>query len=383
MRKISVITGARADYSILYPVLQAIKKHSRLRLLLITAGMHLSHEFGYTIKEIKRDGFKINAKVDMLLSDDTGARMARSIGVGVLDFAQAFEILKPDMVMVLGDREEAFAAAVAGTCLNIPVAHIGGGDIATGGHIDESIRHSITKFSHIHFPTTKKSAERIINLGEEKWSVFQVGLPSIDRILNEKLIPSKILARKFSLDLSKPIILVLQHPLAIQPKKSAKQIRKTMEAISELKSQTFLIYPNADAGGGKMIQVIKKYEKHSFIRTFKNIPSIDYLSLMRIASVIVGNSSSGILEAPSFHLPAVNIGARQSGRERAVNVIDVDYDKEQIKKAIEKAIYNKKFREKVKKCKSPYGDGHASERIVKVLESNNINIKLIHKKISY
>lgn len=383
MRKIAVVTGTRAEYGILYPVLRAIEKHPELELSLIVAGMHLSHEFGYTVEEIERDGFKIDAKIDMLLSDDTGARMAKSFGIGVMEIAQTLEMIKPDMILVLGDREEPFAAAVAGTCMNIPVAHVAGGEVATGGHIDESIRHSITKFAHIHFPSTKKSVLRIIKLGEEPWRVHVVGSPVLDVILSERLLSANVIAQRFSLDLSRPVILVVQHPLTLKPEESSTQIRETMEALVEIKEQSIVIYPNTDAGGRRMINVIKKYEKYHFIKTFKNLSRKDYLSLMKMASVMVGNSSSGIIEAPSFHLPVVNIGSRQEGRERSTNVIDVGHDKREIINAIKKALHGKKFLAKVKKCKNPYGDGKASQRIVKVLSEIKITPKLLQKKITY
>lgn len=383
MKKVAVITGTRAEYGILYPVLLEIKKHPKLKLLLIAGGMHLSQEFGYTIKEIENDGFKIAAKFDNLLSEDTGGRMARAIGVGVLEFVQIFELLKPEIILICGDREEPFAAAIAGVCLNIPVAHISGGDVGTGGHIDEAIRHAITKFIHIHFPSNKKAVERIIKMGEEPWRIHLVGLPSLDNILNGKLVTVKNIIRKFHLDLSKPVILVLQHPLSLDPENSAKQMRETMEAIREIGRQTIIVYPNADAGGKRMIEVIKKYEKYPFIKTFQNMPHKEYLSLMKLTSVLVGNSSSGIIEAPAFGLPVVNIGLRQEGRVRAKNIIDVDHNKSQIKKAIQRSLFNQRYRKRLKKYKSPYGDGKASKRIVEVLNKIKIDKKLLHKKITY
>jgi UDP-N-acetylglucosamine 2-epimerase (non-hydrolysing)/GDP/UDP-N,N'-diacetylbacillosamine 2-epimerase (hydrolysing) len=383
MKKISVITGTRAEYGLLKPVLKTIQKHPQLQLSLLAGGMHLSYEFGYTINEILKDGFTIDAKFDMLLSDDTGARIAQSLGVGIIEFSQILELLQPNILLIYGDREEIFAAAITATCLNIPVAHIAGGEIGTGGHIDEAIRHSITKFAHIHFASTKKNAQRIVQMGEEAWRVYTVGSPALDTILHKKLILSKVIARKYSINLSQPIILVVQHPLTIQPEKSSKQIKETLEAVIKFKLQTILIYPNADAGGKKMINVIEKYEKYPFIKTFKNIPPKEYLSLMRIANVIVGNSSSGIIEAPSFHLPTVNIGPRQNGREKTLNVIDVGYNQKQIKKAIEKALYDKAFKKKVEKCTSPYGDGTASKKIVEVLHKTTLNSKLLHKKMIY
>ena len=383
MRKIAAITGARAEYGILYPVLKEIGNHPDLELAIIVTGMHLSPEFGYTAKYIEMDGFKIAAKVNMLVRGDTGSSMAESVGLGIIRISQALEEIKPDVLLVLGDRLEQLAAAIAGAYLNIPVAHILGGDTAAGYHIDDSNRHAITKFAHIHFAATKKHARRIIKMGEEPSRVFVVGSPALDTILKGGFTNLAELTKIYKLNLSKPILLVIQHPVSTEVDRSEDQIRETLEAIAELKHQTILIYPNADAGGRKMIRMIKKYEKYPFIKSFKSIPHQDYLGLMKIASVMVGNSSSGIIEAPSFHLPVVNIGLRQEGRERSQNVIDIGHDKGQIKRAINKALYDKKFREKVGWCKNPYGDGKASERIVRILRKIKLEKKLLQKKITY
>ncbi|MBA7616556.1 GDP/UDP-N,N'-diacetylbacillosamine 2-epimerase (hydrolyzing) [subsurface metagenome] len=383
MKKIMVITGTRAEYGILKPVLNAINRHPQLDLSLLVTGMHLSHEFGYTAKEIEKDGFNIDFKINMLLSSDSKEAMAKSLGIGILGAVQAIEIAKPDMTLVCGDRSEPFAAAIASAYLTIPVAHLMGGDTAIGSNIDDSIRHAITKFSHIHFTATKGHAERIIKMGEDPWRVHVVGSPAIDSILHGEKIPSKDLARKFDLDLRSLIILIAQHPTTINAKNAPNEIQETLEAIVELKHQTILIYPNADAGGRKMIEVIKEYEKHPFIKPFKSIPHKQYLSLMRIASVMVGNSSSGIIEAPSFSLPVVNIGSRQEGRQRAENVIDVGYNKEEIKSAIKKALYDEDFKRRVKNCKNPYGNGKAGVRIADILNKIKIDKKLLQKRLTY
>ncbi|MBI2463480.1 UDP-N-acetylglucosamine 2-epimerase (hydrolyzing) [Candidatus Peregrinibacteria bacterium] len=383
MRKIAVITGIRADYGILYPILKEIENRKNASLQLIVAGAHLSHEFGYTIGEIEKDGFKIAAKVDMLLSDDTGARMARSLGVGILEFAQVFEMIEPDITIVLGDREEMLAAAIASLCINIPVAHIHGGEVGTGGHIDESIRHALTKFSHLHFAATQKSAQRIMKLGEEKWRVHYVGAPFIDNIALNKITQPSMLIKKYNLDLKQPLIVVVQHPLAIDAANSRKQMEETMKAVAFFKLPTLVVYPNVDAGGKDIIDVIKKYEKYSYITAYKNLPSADYLGLLKVASVLVGNSSSAILEAPTFHLPAVNIGSRQLGREMAKNIISVPYDEKAIQKAIKKALFDKKFQSVVKECKSAYEASNVSKKIVDILSAIDIDDTLLHKIMTF
>lgn len=383
MKKVAAVTGTRAEYGTLYPVLKAIEARPELGLSLIVTGMHLSHEFGYTVSEIENDGFKVDARVDMLLSSDTLGGMAKSVGLGIIEMAQVWEQLKPDIILVLGDRTEPLAATVAGAYMNIPVAHIHGGDACVGGNIDDANRYAITKFAHIHFPATRKSAERIIKMGEDEWRVHVVGSPALDVILNEPPVTRQVLARKFGLDLSKPLILLVQHPVTTQVEKGPGQMGETLEAVVAIGYPTILIYPNADAGGRRMIEVIREYEKHSFIKTFESLPRKEYLGLMKIASIMVGNSSSGIIEAPSFGLPVVNIGIRQEGRERGKNVIDVGHNKQEIVNAIGKALTDKEFLGEVKRCESPYGDGKASQRIAEILSKVEITPQLLQKKITY
>lgn len=382
LRKICVITGTRAEYGILQPVMKAIQQSKKLFLQVLVVGMHLMPEFGMTIEEIKKDGFNVEKTVKMTAKEDTEKAMTQSIGKGIIGIADCLKEIKPDIVLVLGDRIEALSAAIAAAYMNIIVAHSHGGDSAGAG-LDEYARHAITKFSHIHFPASKKSAERIIKMGEDRQRVFTVGAPGLDSILKKKPISSKVMAKKYNLDLSKPILLVIQHPLTTEVKLASQQMKITMEAVKALREQTIVIYPNADAGGRKMIKVIEKYRRHPFIKTYKSLPHIEYLALMQTAKVMVGNSSSGIIETSLIHLPAVNIGTRQEGRERAENVIDVPHNKIEIIKAIKKTLFDKKFRTKVKKCKNPYGDGRASERIVKILSEIKIDKKLLQKKLTY
>lgn len=383
MRKIAVVTGSRAEYGILYPVLKAIEAKPELELSLVVTGMHLSREFGYTVKEIQNDGFKVDAKVDMLLSSDTPEAMAKSVGLGIIGMAQAWEQFKPYIILVLGDRVEPLAAAISGAYMNIPVAHTHGGDSPRGG-LDEYARHAITKFAHIHFPATKTSAERIIKMGEDKWRVHMVGSPALDSILNEPSISAEVLAKKFGIDSSKPLILLVQHPLTTEVENAAGQMRETLRAIIEVGYPAIVVYPNSDAGGRRMIEVIKEYEKkYPFIKALKSLPRREYLGLMKVASVLVGNSSSGIIDAPSLGLPAVNIGTRQEGRERGRNVIDVGHSKQEIIEAIKKALTDKEFLDEVKRCENPYGDGKASQRIAEILSSIEIVPQLLQKKITY
>jgi GDP/UDP-N,N'-diacetylbacillosamine 2-epimerase (hydrolysing) len=380
-RKIAVVTGNRAEYGIYFPVLTAIQKSSKLDLSLIVTGMHLSDKFGHTVDEIEKDGFNIDAKIPLGLSEDSVVSMARDVGVCILGLTDAFEIIKPDILLVLGDRGEMLAAAIVGIYMNIPVAHLHGGEVS--GTVDESVRHAITKLSHIHFPATEESAERIRKLGEDDFRIHVVGAPALDTIMAGNFVSKEEIGKRFDIDINKPIVIVVQHPVTTELDYVERQIRETMDAVVEFGEQTVVIYPNADAGGRQIIEIIEQYRNYTFIRIFKNLRHVDYLSLMRSADLMVGNSSSGIIEAPSFGIPVVNIGTRQIGRQRGQNVIDVDYDKDAIIKAINIGLYDKDFKCKASKCISPSGNGHAGTKVARILESIEITPKLMQKKIVY
>lgn len=379
-KKILYISGTRADYGLMREVLRAIKKCPSLDLKIAVCGMHLMEEFGRTINEVKKDDFKIH-RIEVVPERDDKESVANFIGTFILKLTMACRKIKPDIILLLGDRPEMLAGAIVGAYLNILVVHIHGGDVSST--IDEMARHAITKLSHLHFVATKKSAARLIKMGEDDWRVHLVGAPGLDIILKGDLTRPGEIARKYKLDLSKPVLLVLQHPAAIGSEEAARQMQQTMEAIKELGLETVVIYPNADPGGRAMIKVIEKYRKEPAIQIYKTLPRDDYLGLMKISAVLVGNSSSGIIEAPSFKLPVVNIGERQKGRERGNHIIDVGYNKKEIKRAVKKALYAQKFRDKLKKCKNPYGDGQAARRITDVLSKVKIDKKLLNKKITY
>lgn len=380
-RRICVITGTRADYGILNPIIRKIQENPSLELCIIVTCMHLMKEFGYTVKEIEKDGFPIYEKVNISYKEDTGEAMAYSVGKAIIKFSKVFEKTRPDIVLLLGDRGEMLSAAIAANYLNIAVAHIHGGEVS--GHVDGIFRHAITKLSHIHFPATSTSEKRILRLGEEPWRVFVVGAPSLDGIFAEDFISKRDLLNKYNLIDGEKLILVVQHPVSFQTDCAAKQMAETMKAVVKFRLQTIVIYPNADAGGRRMISVIRNYRKFTFVKTYENIPHKDYIGLLRIASVLVGNSSSGIIEAPLFRLPVVNTGNRQEGRERSSNVIDVPHKANRIEEAIRKALYNNKFHLLLKRCKNCYGDGHAAERIGEVLSKIGLSNKLLQKKITY
>jgi UDP-N-acetylglucosamine 2-epimerase (non-hydrolysing)/GDP/UDP-N,N'-diacetylbacillosamine 2-epimerase (hydrolysing) len=380
-RKICVLTGSRAEYGILRTVMYSIKEHSDLELSILVTGMHLLPKFGYTIKEIKKEGFNIDAKVDMILDKDTRNSMAKSLGRGIIGITEALQKINPSFLVVLGDRSESLAGTLVAAYTGIPVAHISGGDI-TSRLIDGPIRHAITKFAHIHFPSTKRSGWRIKMMGEEKWRIYTVGSPAIDYIVNNQGTSKRELIKKYSLDLNKKLTLMIQHP-TLEDYLAPSQIESTLKVLKELDLQTIVIFPNADAGGRRMINVLDKFKCLDNIKLYESLPHEDYIGLLWLSNVMVGNSSSGIVEAASTGLPVVNIGPRQAGRERAKNVIDVDYNREEIKRAIKKALYNKNFISIVKKKETPYGDGKTGKRIADILAGININEKLLEKKITY
>ncbi len=381
-RWVCVITGTRAEYGLLKPVMEAIIKDRKLELLLMVTCMHLSREFGRTIDLIKKDNFKITYKVRMNPVNDNALAMAVSLGKAIIGIAREFERKRPDLTLILGDRIEALAGAIASAYLNIPVAHIHGGDISKAG-LDESARHAITKIAHIHFVATRNSQRRIIKMGEAPRNVFLVGAPGLDSILQKPIVGKKWLAKKYSVDFSKPLLLLLEHSVTTAIEEAGSQIRQTLAAIKKLRLNTLIIYPNSDAGGRAIIKEIEKCRGVDFIKIARSIPHEDYLGFLKYCSVFIGNSSSGIIESASLRLPVVNIGSRQAGRERSINVIDVKHNREAIVRAVKKALYDKAFKARVKKCHNPYGDGRASSRIVKVLRKIKLDKNLLQKQITY
>ena len=378
-RKILYITGTRADYGLMRSVLWEMEMNPDIDLELIVTGMHLMKEFGMTVTDIERDGFKFH-KINATFEEDNKLSMVTFIGEFIKSLSKIILEINPDIILLLGDRGEMLGGAIVGAYLNIPTAHLHGGEITST--VDEYARHAITKLVNIHLPATLKSAERIIKMGENKDNVFVVGAPGLDPILSEKLLDPDEISSKYHLDSREPIILVVQHPVTLESEDAEFQAKQTFDAIKELEKQTIIVYPNADTGGRRIIEIIKEYEDYPFIKTYKSIPSIEYLSLMNIASAIVGNSSSGIIEAPSFKLPAVNIGSRQEGREQALNVINVNYNKNEIKKAILKAINDEEFLDILKECENPYGDGKTEKKVVDILINIKLDNELMNKKLN-
>lgn len=362
--------------------MELIADSEDLMLQVVACGMHLSPEFGLTVREIEADGFKVDARVDMLFSNDTAPAMAKGVGIGIYGMAQAFETLKPDVVVVLGDRVEAFAAATAAALSNILVAHIHGGDKSRGG-LDESMRHAITKLAHIHFAASEESAQRILRMGEEPRRVFVVGAPGLDDILTTQLLSKNELSRLLGLDFNKDVIVIVQHPISTEPEMACQQVQETIEAVKMLGVQSLIIAPNSDAGSRSMLDVLKKYEGLPFIKILKTLPRTQYLSALKNCRVLVGNSSSGIIEAPFLGTPVVNIGTRQAGREQPVPILQAGYNRTEIAAQIRKAMTDPEVRRSLQNARRIYGDGKASQRIVEHLRTLAFDYSLRQKTLTY
>ncbi|MGA2461293.1 MAG: UDP-N-acetylglucosamine 2-epimerase [Candidatus Bathyarchaeia archaeon] len=383
-REIAVVTGSRAEYGMLKPLLEKIQKSKRLRLRLVVTGMHLLREHGLTLREIEKDGFKPAAKVPMYSGDSSQEEyFGKSLARGIAGLSEALKEIRPDLLVVLGDRLESLAATLAAATLRIPIAHVEAGDKTDSGHIDEPIRHSITRFANVLFAATLRSAKRLIEMGEESWRVHRVGALGLDAILNYPPISEKKLAEKFHLDTSEPYALVVFHPVHLEKESAGRQMREVIDALKELKPISIIIYPNNDPGSEHIIAEIEKSRNLPFVRIYRNLPHDEYVSLLKHAGVLVGNSSSGIIEAPSLGIPVVNVGSRNVGREHAQNVIFVPPRKNPIINAIKKALHDYGFRKSLRKRRNPYGDGKASERIVRVLANVQFNTKLLQKRVTY
>jgi GDP/UDP-N,N'-diacetylbacillosamine 2-epimerase (hydrolysing) len=380
-RRICIVTGTRAEYGLLRWVMDGIQKSSKLELQIISTGMHLSPEFGLTYLEIEKDGFHIDKKVEMLVSSDTPSGVIKSMGLGMVGFADSLKELRPDLMLVLGDRYEIFSAAAAAMVARIPVAHLSGGE-ATEGLIDEPIRHSITKMSHLHFVAAEEYKNRVIQLGEQPDSVFLVGGLGIDNIVKLKLLDRKELEKALNFKLGSKNLLITFHPVTLEQATSEKQMKELLMVLGKLKD-THLIFtmPNADTDGRILFKLIENFiEKHYQSKAFTSLGQLRYLSCIKHFDGVVGNSSSGLAEAPSFKRGTINIGDRQRGRIKADSVIDCEPTQRSISEALKK-LYSNDFQQTLKTVVNPYGMGGASEAIVKRLE--NISLDNILKKKFY
>jgi UDP-hydrolysing UDP-N-acetyl-D-glucosamine 2-epimerase len=379
-RKIAYITGTRADYGLMTPVLRSIEESKKLELQLYTTGIHLMPQFGETAKLVKKE-FPQTRRIKAIFKTDEKSSVVDFSGLYINLLNKVFKKDKPDIVLILGDRVEMLCTAMVCLYLGIPTAHIHGGEKTFT--VDEVSRHAISKISSLHFPATKESAERILKMGEEKWRIHVVGAPTLDSILNKKL-PTRIeVLEKLSMDPKQKFILVVQHPVSSEMKDSGYQMQETITAVKEINLPVVIIYPHPDPGGRKIIKIIEKEKNNPLFHIFPNIDFESFLALEREAIVWVGNSSAAMIESSSFKTPVVNIGTRQIGRQRGENVIDVGYNRKNILIAIKKSLTDKSYLAKLQTIKNPWGDGKTGSRIVRILEEIEINSKILIKQITY
>jgi UDP-hydrolysing UDP-N-acetyl-D-glucosamine 2-epimerase len=377
-RKIAVVTTSRADYSHLYWPLREFSAHPDVDLKIVVMGAHLSPEFGSTIQEIEKDGFNIDARVECLLSSDTDVGMAKTTGVATLSLADVFGQMRPDLLLLIADRYEMLAPASVALALRIPIAHIEGGESSEGA-IDDAVRNALTKMSHIHFTSTQAARDRVIAMGEEPWRVHRAGAPSLDHLRRQTLFTREQIESRLNVALNHPTILVAYHPVTLA-RDTVREADALFEALENLPDQILFCYPNADSGSRNLIERARAFAaSRDAAQVFVNLDAITYWSLLKQVDVLVGNSSSGIMESASFELPTVNVGLRQQGRERARNVIDAAPQVRAILKAIATAK-SADFRRSLQGMTNPYGEGVASEKIVEVLTSVPLGEELLLKR---
>ena len=378
-RKVMFITGSRGEWGYIRPILHLIEADPEIDYEIVATNMHLLPEFGTTVKEIKKAGFRVKYEPAMTLAGYTPATMMKSLSLFGISVTDILESDRPDIILLAGDRGEQFMAAMAGAHMNIAVAHIQAGEVS--GNIDGQTRHAIARYTNIHFAANQDAADRLERSGEQKFRIHNVGAPQLDEFLQGAFINREAVYETYRLDAGKPYLLVAQHPVTEEVHLAGEQMEAMLAAISEIGMQTVLIQPNSDAGSTAIRSAIEKYRR-PFIHVHRNVPRENYAGLMANAAALVGNSSSGLLEAPSFALPAVNIGRRQQGRVQGANVINCGFDALEIETAVRRAL-NNDFKKPLEGMQNPYGDGHSSERIVEALKSVIIDEKMLKKEITY
>lgn len=378
VRKIFIVTERRADFSRFKPIIKLIQKSKKLKYILVVTGNHLLKEYGYSIKEIRKEKIKISQTFPMFLKrkKDNGSEMVNGLGIAVQKLSEILSKHNPDIILSGFDIGANLAVTIVGAHMNIPVAHIQGGEVS--GTIDESIRHAMSKFAHYHFAANNDAKKRLIRMGEKKQNIYSVGCPSIDALLDEKDCSKEYIKKKFRIDLEKKFLILIQHPVTSEIN-SGYQITNTLKAVKKIDIDKLIIYPNNDAGSKKIIKVINS----SGFKIARTLNLREYKTILSKASLLIGNSSSGIHEAATFKIPVINIGTRQSGRLKPPNVISTSYNARDIRKKINYVLNNKFFIKKMKSLKNPYGDGKTSKRIVRLLSQINISKKIIQKRITY
>ena len=384
MKRIGIMTGTRAEYGLLKPLMQEINKDNDLELYLIVSGMHLSPEFGMTYQEIEEDGFEINAKVEMLLSSDSPAGISKSIGLGVIGFADEFQRADLDMLILLGDRYEALSAAISAMVMRIPIAHLHGGEL-TEGAIDEGIRHSITKMSYLHFTSTEQYRNRVNQLGENPERVFYVGALGVENIKKINLMTKEELEKSIHFEIDENTVVVTYHPVTLENNTVEEQFLNLLKVLDRNpKIRMIFTKANADTNGRIVNELIDKYAAQNSERAcaFMSLGQKRYLSALKYCRIVIGNSSSGIIEAPSFGKPIINIGDRQKGRICADSVINCGYTQQEIQQAMETAL-TEEFENKARNCRNPYEKENTAANIISVIKDYLLNDKIKLKKGFY
>ncbi|PIT90999.1 UDP-N-acetylglucosamine 2-epimerase (hydrolyzing) [Candidatus Kaiserbacteria bacterium CG10_big_fil_rev_8_21_14_0_10_49_17] len=380
-RKICILSGKRGGFGSLIRTMRLIEEDPNLEMQLVVTDMHLSKKFGKTLFEVAKN-FPVDGQIDMKQKSGSSSDRSVALGIQMAEMTKMLKKLQPDIFLCLGDRGEVLVSVIAANNLGIPVAHVQGGDIS--GNLDEVFRHAITKMAHIHFPSTPDAGKRIEKMGEEKKRIHVVGDTHLDLIAAKEFTPGEHARARYTLDAHRPFLMVLQHSVTTEPEKSYDQMKKTLTAVAAFKMPTLVVYPCSDQGYDGIIKAIKEFKDVPHFSIYKNIEAQDFLGLLSEASALIGNSSSGIIEAPLFRLPVVNIGSRQRGRLRDKNVIDVPNGAvPDIKKAITKAINDTSFRASLKQCGTVYGKGKSAEKIVKVLKSVELGPSLFEKRMTY
>lgn len=380
-RRILVVLESRATYGYSKNVMQVMQSFASLELTTLVTGAHLSPEFGNSVELIARDGFPVSATVPMLPEDKNRSAWSRALGEAVAGYAQAYERLAPDIVLLSGDRAETLGACIAAAYMHLPIAHIQAGD--KSGHIDDSARHAIGKFAHIHLASCDDSAERLRRMGEQEFRIFNVGAPQLDNIVNRKYPPRVLELNGKTVDMRQPYLLLVQHSVLAEVEQVAAQMAATLRACLASGLPIVWVYPNTDLGYRQILEVMKAGKDERRITVVSNVERDDFLSLLANCAALVGNSSSGILEAPSFRVPVINIGNRQRGRPQASNILNCGYPEAEVAAAIRTALEDPAFRARCAAAENPYGDGKSSERICRLLSEIAIDTRLMDKECTY
>ena len=383
IRRVLAITAIRSEYYFQRSIFHAIMAHADLELTLIVTGAHLSPLHDYTVKEIEADGFPIAERIESLIYSDHDAARLKGAASQLQVLAHIVDARRPDWLLVPADREESMTLALCGAYMGMPIAHYGAGDRVVG-NVDDMIRHAVSRLANLLLTTHEDARQRLIRAGEEEWRVHNVGHSGLDRIRTVPQLSDDQLARQLGLPaIQKPYLVVIQHPLSSEMSQAGAQMRETLSAAAELGLQTFISYPNSDPGANQIIDAIEEFRPNPRFQTFKNIPDIPFINLLRGAAVLLGNSSLGLLEAPFLRLPVVNVGARQKMRHHVENVLFVACNKEQIVDKVRSILGSEELRKRIANCSNPYGDGHTGERVANLLATTPVDARLLTKDLSY